>query len=92
MKTYKKAIEYLVGRGKTVLEGAAVDFEYEGYRPDAVAYDEFNRLVAIVINQTTKPNKDSLRINALRDWATSQNVRVYLIKQTNRVNKYPRRK
>ena len=67
-KNLEEALQFLRGRGKRVVEcDTQCEVVCGGYTPDALAYDEFNRLVAVVVDNSKVASY--ARVKALTEFA-----------------------
>jgi len=77
MRNFNETLEWLQNRGKTVKIGKDVTIIINGYSPDAEAYDEYGRLVAIIVDTTQDSNYE--RIAALELYASRDNRVMFLL-------------
>jgi hypothetical protein len=84
-KNLEEALQFLRARGKRVEEcDARCEIHCGGYRPDALAYDEFNRLVAVVVDNSKVEMTG--RVDALREFAElDSRITFIVIEPANRV-------
>ena len=67
----EEAIQFLINRGKSIIRGDKVSVTHDGYKPDVEAYDEYGRLMCIVVDDTKDANDE--RLNALKEFVALDN-------------------
>lgn len=77
-KNLEETIKFLKNRGKTVVEcDGKCDINNLGYYPDAVAYDEYNRLIAIIVDDSKDIDED--RVAALKALAAKDSCITFYV-------------
>ena len=90
-KNLEEALKMLRDRGKTVVEcDGKCEVNNLGYYPDAIAYDEYNRLSVIVVDDSKDANAD--RVAALKTLADEGNILLIVIEAPSFMKKPKARK